>query len=266
MTFFARQIHFCETKGLIAFCPPNLLCKRNFDDDFVRKETGFLKQVTTFADLGLSPAILKAIEERGYTTPTPIQEQAIPYVLQTRDLLGCAQTGTGKTAGFTLPMIEILAQGRARARMPRSLIWPTRELPRKSLKASAFTANTIRSSAWRFSSAAKTWEPQIKTSTAWMFWIATPGRMIDLFDRGKILPSTTSKFFAVIDEADRMLDMGFIPDVEKIAGLLPPLRQTLSFRPQCRRKSRNWANRFSGTPRASASRLPPAQPITSRKS
>ncbi|MDD3370290.1 MAG: DEAD/DEAH box helicase, partial [Alphaproteobacteria bacterium] len=184
--------------------------------------------MTTFADLGLSEDILKAIQDVGYTTPTPIQEQAIPYVLQGRDLLGCAQTGTGKTAGFVLPMLEILNNGRARARMPRSLILePTRELAAQVAENfERYGKNHKLTMALLIGGETMVEQVRALDSSVDVL-IATPGRLLDLFERGKIMLADIKVF--VIDEADRMLDMGFIPDVERIAGLLPPLRQTLFF-------------------------------------
>jgi len=162
-----------------------------------------------FNSLGLSPEILKAVAESGYTTPTPIQAQGIPHVLQRRDIIGIAQTGTGKTASFTLPMIEMLARGRAKARMPRSLILePTREL-----------AAQVAESFERYGK-------YNKLSMALLI-IATPGRLLDHFERGKLMLSQVN--ILVIDEADRMLDMGFIPDVERICKLIPFTRQTLFY-------------------------------------
>lgn len=204
--------------------------------------------MTTFADLGLSEDILKAIQDVGYTTPTPIQEQAIPYVLQGRDLLGCAQTGTGKTAGFVLPMLEILGSGRARARMPRSLILePTREL------AAQVAENFEKYGKYHKLSMAlliggETMVEQIRALDSSVdVLIATPGRMLDLFERGKIMLADIKIF--VIDEADRMLDMGFIPDVERISGLLPPLKQTLFFSATMPPEIRKLADRFLSNPK-----------------
>jgi len=204
--------------------------------------------VTTFADLGLSADILKAIQDVGYTTPTPIQEKAIPYVLQGRDLLGCAQTGTGKTAGFVLPMLEILGAGRARARMPRSLILePTREL------AAQVAENFEKYGKYHKLSMAlliggETMVEQVRALDSSVdVLIATPGRMLDLFERGKIMLADIKIF--VIDEADRMLDMGFIPDVERIAGLLPPLKQTLFFSATMPPEIRKLADRFLSNPK-----------------
>src|SRR5436853_1065635 len=181
-----------------------------------------------FNELGLSPELLRAITDTGYTTPTPIQEQAIPVVTQGRDVLGCAQTGTGKTAGFALPMIDKLAAGRARARMPRSLIIePTRELATQ-----VDAAFEVYGKYHRLTTAlligGESFTDQLKKLDRGVdVLIATPGRLLDLFERGKILLSDVR--ILVIDEADRMLDMGFIPDVERIVGLLPKNRQTLFF-------------------------------------
>jgi superfamily II DNA/RNA helicase len=181
-----------------------------------------------FTDLGLSENILKAVSDVGYDTPTPIQAQAIPIILMGRDIVGLAQTGTGKTAGFTLPMIEILQGGRAKARMPRSLILsPTRELAAQIAEnfdlygkyAKLTKALLVGGSSM---------DEQVKLLDRGVdVLIATPGRLLDLFDRGKILLSDIKVL--VIDEADRMLDMGFIPDIEKIVSRLSPIRQTLLF-------------------------------------
>lgn len=205
--------------------------------------------MTTFADLGLSDDILKAIQDVGYTTPTPIQEQAIPYVLQMRDVLGCAQTGTGKTAGFTLPMIEILASGRARARMPRSLILePTRELAQQVAENFSIYGKYHPNLSMALLIGGENMEPQIKKLERGVdVLIATPGRLIDLFERGRIMLNDIKIF--VIDEADRMLDMGFIPDIEKIAGLLPAMRQTLFFSATMPPEIRKLADKFLSNPK-----------------
>ena len=182
----------------------------------------------SFKDLGLNENILRAIEDCGYTTPTPIQLQAIPAILMTRDVVGLAQTGTGKTAGFTLPMIEILAGGRAKARMPRSLILsPTRELAAQIAENfDTYGKYTKLSKALLVGGVSM--DEQIKLLDRGVdVLIATPGRMLDLFERGKILLSDIK--ILVIDEADRMMDMGFIPDIEKIVARLPAIRQTLLF-------------------------------------
>src|SRR5690625_1512304 len=182
----------------------------------------------TFSELGLDPKIIKAVEESGYTTPTPIQEKAIPHALARRDVLGIAQTGTGKPAPFTLPMIHTLARGRARARMPRSLILcPTREL------AAQVAENFESHGKYHKLSMALliggvNFAPQEKLIDRGVdVLIATPGRLIDHFERGKLM--LTGIQIMVVDEADRMLDMGFIPDIEKIFNLTPFTRQTLFF-------------------------------------
>jgi superfamily II DNA/RNA helicase len=205
--------------------------------------------VPTFADLGLSDDILKAIQDVGYTTPTPIQELAIPHVLMMRDVLGCAQTGTGKTASFVLPMLEILGSSRARARMPRSLILePTRELAAQVAENFQIYGKYHAKLSMALLIGGETMDEQIaKLDRGVDVLIATPGRMIDLFERGKIMLNDIKVF--VIDEADRMLDMGFIPDVEKIANLLPPLRQTLFFSATMPPEIRKLADRFLKNPK-----------------
>ena len=181
-----------------------------------------------FEDLGLSPDLLSAITGAGYTEPTPIQAQAIPHLLMGRDVLGIAQTGTGKTAGFTLPMIEILAAGRARARMPRSLILePTRELAAQVAENFAIYGKNHKLSMALLIGGVSFVEQNEKLDRGVDVLIATPGRLIDQFERGRILLADIK--ILVVDEADRMLDMGFIPDVEKIMKLLPPIRQTAMF-------------------------------------
>ncbi|MDR3451104.1 MAG: DEAD/DEAH box helicase [Alphaproteobacteria bacterium] len=204
--------------------------------------------MTTFADLGLSEDILKAIADVGYTTPTPIQEQAIPYVLMMRDVLACAQTGTGKTAGFVLPMLEMLGNGRARARMPRSLILePTRELAAQVAENFEIYGKYHKLSMAKLTGG-ETMDEQLRLLDRGVdVLIATPGRMLDLFERGKIMLNDIKIF--VIDEADRMLDMGFIPDVEKIAGLLPPMKQTLFFSATMPPEIRKLADRFLSNPK-----------------
>ena len=182
----------------------------------------------TFKDLGLSPDLLSAIADAGYDTPTPIQEGAIPIALTGRDVLGIAQTGTGKTASFTLPMIERLARGRAKARMPRSLILaPTRELADQVAEnVKTYTKNHKLSMALLIGGVA--FEPQKRLIDQGVdILIATPGRLLDLVERGGLMLMGIE--ILVIDEADRMLDMGFIPDIERIMKLLPPRKQTLFF-------------------------------------
>lgn len=184
--------------------------------------------MTKFADLKLSPKVLKAVEAAGYETPTPIQAGAIPPALEGRDVLGIAQTGTGKTASFTLPMITMLSRGRARARMPRSLVLaPTRELAAQV--AENFDAYAVGS---KLSKALLIGGVSFKEQDKLIdrgvdVLIATPGRLIDHFERGKLM--LTGVQIMVVDEADRMLDMGFIPDIERIFSLTPFTRQTLFF-------------------------------------
>ena len=184
--------------------------------------------MTSFSDLGLSPEVLKAVADAGYETPTPIQEQAIPVALQGRDVLGIAQTGTGKTAGFTLPMIDRLAAGRSKARMPRSLvIAPTRELA-DQVAASFEKYAKGQKLSWALLIGGVSFDDQEKKLDRGVdVLIATPGRLLDHFERGKLL--LTGVQIMVVDEADRMLDMGFIPDIERIFKLTPPRKQTLFF-------------------------------------
>ncbi|WP_096700967.1 DEAD/DEAH box helicase [Magnetospirillum sp. 15-1] len=214
----------------------------------IGREDGPETATTTFEDLGLGPEILKALAESGYTHPTPIQAQAIPVVLMGRDVLGCAQTGTGKTASFTLPMIEILAAGRAKARMPRSLILaPTREL------AAQVAENFDKYGKYHPLKKAliiggESMSDQVALLDRGVdVLIATPGRLLDMFERGRILLNDVKVL--VIDEADRMLDMGFIPDVEKIVGLLPKIRQTLFFSATMGPEIRRLADAFLMNPK-----------------
>src|SRR6187455_1824080 len=182
----------------------------------------------SFANLGLSEKVLSAVAASGYTTPTPIQEQAIPHVLARQDVLGIAQTGTGKTAAFTLPMLTLLEKGRARARMPRTLIVePTRELAAQVEENFArYGARSGRSVALLIGGVSFG-DQDAKITRGVDVLIATPGRLLDHFERGKLLLSGVE--LLVIDEADRMLDMGFIPDIERIVKLVPFTRQTLFF-------------------------------------
>jgi superfamily II DNA/RNA helicase len=212
----------------------------------------------SFADLGLSPEVLQAVRDAGYETPTPIQVQAIPYVLMGRDVLGCAQTGTGKTAGFTLPMLDILAAGRARARMPRSLILePTRELAAQVSQAFETYGKHHKLSMALLIGGESFSDQEKKLDRGVDVLIATPGRLLDLIDRGKILLSDTK--LLVIDEADRMLDMGFIPDVERIVSFIPKIRQTLFFSATMPPEIRRLADAFLMNPKE-ISVAPPASP------
>jgi superfamily II DNA/RNA helicase len=201
-----------------------------------------------FAALGLSEPILRAILEKGYTQPTPIQEQAIPYVLMGRDVLGCAQTGTGKTASFTLPMLDILDGSRARARMPRSLILePTRELALQVAENFVEYGKHLKLTHALVIGGESMADQKDLLMRGVDVLIATPGRLIDMFERGTILLTDTRVL--VIDEADRMLDMGFIPDVEKIVAQLPSNRQTLFFSATMAPEIRRLADAFLDNPK-----------------
>ena len=184
--------------------------------------------MTKFSDLNLNPKVLKAVEEAGYTEPTPIQAGAIPPALEGRDVLGIAQTGTGKTASFTLPMITALARGRARARMPRSLVLcPTRELAAQVAENFDTYAKYVKLTKALLIGGVSFKEQDALIDKGVDVLIATPGRLLDHFERGKLILSDVKVM--VVDEADRMLDMGFIPDIERIFGLTPFTRQTLFF-------------------------------------
>ena len=210
----------------------------------------------SFANLGLSDDVLSAVAEAGYETPTPIQQQAIPQVLMGRDVLGCAQTGTGKTAGFTLPMIDILNQGRAKARMPRSLILePTRELAAQVAEAFEVYGKNSKLTTALLIGGVSFDEQNKKLDRGVDVLIATPGRLLDQFERGRVLMSDVH--FLVIDEADRMLDMGFIPDVERIVGLIPRKRQTLFFSATMPPEIRRLGDAFLSDPKE-ISVTPPA--------
>jgi superfamily II DNA/RNA helicase len=182
----------------------------------------------SFSELGLSDKVLQAVATSGYTTPTPIQEQAIPHVLQRRDVLGIAQTGTGKTAAFTLPMLTLLENGRARARMPRTLILePTRELAAQVEESFIRYGVNHKLNVALIIGGVSFGDQDAKITRGVDVLIATPGRLLDHFERGKLL--LTGIEVLVIDEADRMLDMGFIPDIERICRMVPFTRQTLFF-------------------------------------
>ncbi len=184
--------------------------------------------MTKFADLKLDPKVLKAVESAGYETPTPIQAGAIPPALEGKDVLGIAQTGTGKTASFTLPMISMLSKGRARARMPRSLVLaPTRELAAQVAENFDIYAKNTKLTKALLIGGVSFKEQDALIDRGVDVLIATPGRLLDHFERGKLL--LTGVQIMVVDEADRMLDMGFIPDIERIFSLTPFTRQTLFF-------------------------------------
>lgn len=184
--------------------------------------------MTKFSDLKLAPKVLKAVEEAGYESPTPIQAGAIPPALEGRDVLGIAQTGTGKTASFTLPMISLLARGRARARMPRSLVLcPTRELAAQVAENFDTYTKHLKLTKALLIGGVSFKEQEALIDRGVDVLIATPGRLLDHFERGKLL--LTGVQIMVVDEADRMLDMGFIPDIERIFSLTPFTRQTLFF-------------------------------------
>ncbi len=200
-----------------------------------------------FTDLGLSPKVLAAVEAAGYTEPTPIQAEAIPHVLARRDVLGIAQTGTGKTASFVLPMLTLTEKGRARARMPRTLILePTRELAAQvEENFNKYGVNHKLNVALLIGGVS--FEDQMrKLDRGADVLIATPGRLLDLFERGRILMNGVE--ILVIDEADRMLDMGFIPDIERIAKMIPFTRQTLFFSATMPTEIKGLADKFLQNP------------------
>ncbi len=202
----------------------------------------------TFADLGLSDELLRAIGDSGYTEPTPVQAAAIPPVLMMKDLIAIAQTGTGKTASFVLPMIDILSQGRSRARMPRSLILePTRELAAQVAENFEKYGKYHKLTMALLIGGVNMGEQVAALEKGVDVLIATPGRLMDLFGRGKILLNGCS--LLVIDEADRMLDMGFIPDIEEICTKLPADRQTLLFSATMPAPIKKLADRFLSNPR-----------------
>ncbi len=211
-----------------------------------------------FTELGLGPDTLKAVADAGYREPTPIQAQAIPIVLQGRDVMGCAQTGTGKTASFTLPMIDILSAGRARARMPRSLILtPTRELATQIAENFEIYGKYHKLSKALLIGGVAMGGQRTALERGVDVLIATPGRILDLFERGALL--LTGVKILVVDEADRMLDMGFIPDVERLIGLVSPIRQTLMFSATMPPEIRRLADKFLSSPRE-IHVAPPASP------
>ena len=200
-----------------------------------------------FSDLKLNPKILNAIEDVGYQEPTPIQLQAIPAALEGRDVLGIAQTGTGKTASFTLPMIHLLARGRARARMPRSLVLcPTRELAAQVAENFELYSKNLKLTKALLIGGVSFKEQDQLIDKGVDVLIATPGRLLDHFERGKLL--LTGVQIMVVDEADRMLDMGFIPDIERIFNLTPFTRQTLFFSATMAAEIERLTNTFLSAP------------------
>jgi superfamily II DNA/RNA helicase len=201
----------------------------------------------SFDELGLSEKVLQAVSAAGYTEPTPIQAQAIPHVLARRDVLGIAQTGTGKTAAFTLPMLTLLETGRARARMPRTLILePTRELAAQVEENFVKYGVNHRLSVALLIGGVSFGDQDAKITRGVDVLIATPGRLLDHFERGKLLLSGVE--LLVIDEADRMLDMGFIPDIERIVKMVPFTRQTLFFSATMPPEIQHLANAFLHNP------------------
>ena len=202
----------------------------------------------SFEALGLSEELLRAVEDSGYTTPSPIQQQAIPSVLMGRDIIGVAQTGTGKTASFVLPMIDILAGSRSRARMPRSLILePTRELAQQVSENFDKYGKYHKLSMALLIGGVSMGDQLAALEKGVDVLIATPGRLMDLFGRGKIMLNQCA--LLVIDEADRMLDMGFIPDIEEICTKLPKDRQTLLFSATMPGPIKKLADKFMSDPK-----------------
>jgi len=202
----------------------------------------------SFEALGLSEELLRAVEDSGYTTPSPIQASAIPSVLMGRDIIGVAQTGTGKTASFVLPMIDILSEGRSRARMPRSLILePTRELAQQVSENFVKYGKYHKLTMALLIGGVAMGDQLTALEKGVDVLIATPGRLMDLFGRGKIMLNACG--LLVIDEADRMLDMGFIPDIEEICTKLPSVRQTLLFSATMPGPIKKLADRFMTDPK-----------------
>ena len=203
--------------------------------------------MTTFADLGLSQKVLSAVTDAGYTIPTPIQAGAIPHALQRRDICGIAQTGTGKTASFVLPMLTLLEKGRARARMPRTLILePTRELAAQVAENFDKYGKNHKLNVALLIGGVSFEDQDRKLERGADVLICTPGRLLDHCERGKLL--MTGVEILVIDEADRMLDMGFIPDIERIAKMIPFTRQTLFFSATMPPEIQKLADRFLQNP------------------
>ncbi len=213
----------------------------------VRRHKGRERAKMTFSNLGLSAKALDAITAAGFQQPTPIQSQAIPAVVRGRDVVGIAQTGTGKTASFVLPMLTRLEKGRARARMPRSLIMePTRELAAQVAQAFEQLGANHKLTVALLIGGVSFDEQDRKLDRGADVLIATPGRLLDHFGRGKLLLSAVE--IVVIDEGDRMLDMGFIPDIERICKLLPLSRQTLFFSATMPSEIQKLADKFLSNP------------------
>lgn len=211
----------------------------------------------SFSNLGLSPKVLEAVSEAGYTEPTPIQAKAIPVAIKGQDVLGIAQTGTGKTAAFSLPMLTRLERGRARARMPRTLVLaPTRELAAQVAESFELFGAKHKLTVALLIGGVSFVEQFKKLDRGADVLIATPGRLMDHFQRGKLLLSAIE--ILVIDEADRMLDMGFIPDIEKICKMLPFTRQTLFFSATMPPEIQHLADKFLHNPE----RIEVARPST----
>jgi superfamily II DNA/RNA helicase len=218
-------------------------------------------EITSFAELPLSSKVQAAVAAAGYTVPTPIQAQAIPVAVSGRDVLGIAQTGTGKTAAFVMPMITRLETGRARARMPRSLILaPTRELAAQVAQSFEKYGINHKLTVALLIGGVSFEDQDRKLDRGVDVLIATPGRLLDQFQRGKVMLMGVE--ILVIDEADRMLDMGFIPDIEKICKLLPPRRQTLFFSATMPPEIKRLADNFLTDP----VRVEVAKPATTVKS
>jgi len=217
--------------------------------------------LTTFADLGLSQKVLSAVTDAGYTIPTPIQAGAIPPALQRRDICGIAQTGTGKTASFVLPMLTLLEKGRARARMPRTLILePTRELAAQVAENFEKYGKNHKLNVALLIGGVSFDEQNRKLERGADVLICTPGRLLDHCERGKLL--MTGVEILVIDEADRMLDMGFIPDIERIAKMIPFTRQTLFFSATMPPEIQKLADRFLQNPERIEVSLPSSTATT----
>ena len=230
------------------------------DSAFPIRTTGNLHPLTTFQDLGLSQKVLNAVTDAGYTIPTPIQADAIPFALQRRDILGIAQTGTGKTASFVLPMLTLLEKGRARARMPRTLILePTRELAAQVAENFEKYGKNHKLNVALLIGGVSFDDQDRKLERGADVLICTPGRLLDHCERGKLL--MTGVEILVIDEADRMLDMGFIPDIERIAKMIPFTRQTLFFSATMPPEIQKLADAFLQNPQ----RIEVAKPASTAK-